>query len=85
MEKLRNLCSVFPSSPFLITCIIIAIFFCELPLAVHSFAETKKTNNVTFNFVDVDLPVVTKFISDITGKNFIFDEKVKGKITIIAP
>jgi general secretion pathway protein D len=35
--------------------------------------------------VDVELPVVTKFISDITGKNFIFDEKVKGKITIIAP
>jgi general secretion pathway protein D len=49
-----------------------------------SSAETKK-NDVTFNFVDVDLPVVTKFISDITGKNFIFDEKVKGKITIIAP
>ncbi|MCX7793733.1 MAG: type II secretion system secretin GspD [Thermodesulfovibrionales bacterium] len=40
---------------------------------------------VTFNFVDVDLPVITKFISEITGKNFIFDERVKGKITIIAP
>ncbi|MFN3740219.1 MAG: type II secretion system secretin GspD [Thermodesulfovibrionales bacterium] len=40
---------------------------------------------VTFNFVDVELPVITKFISEITGKNFIFDERVKGKITIIAP
>lgn len=47
--------------------------------------ETKKSNNVTFNFVDVELPVITKFISEITGKNFIFDDKVKGKITIIAP
>ena len=45
----------------------------------------KASNNVTFNFVDVDLPVITKFISEITGKNFIFDDKVKGKITIIAP
>jgi general secretion pathway protein D len=47
--------------------------------------ETKKSNKVTFNFVDVELPVITKFISEITGKNFIFDDKVKGKITIIAP
>jgi general secretion pathway protein D len=53
--------------------------------AAESVAQAKKSNEVTFNFVDVDLPVVTKFISDITGKNFIFDEKVKGKITIIAP
>lgn len=58
-------------------------------LAVSAFPETKpdarKTEKVTFNFVDVDLPTITKFISDITKKNFIFDERVKGKITIIAP
>jgi general secretion pathway protein D len=47
--------------------------------------ENKKSNKVTFNFVDVDLPAVAKFISEITGKNFIFDDRVKGKITIIAP
>ncbi len=47
--------------------------------------EIKKSNNVTFNFVDVELPVIAKFISEITGKNFIFDDKIKGKITIIAP
>lgn len=44
-----------------------------------------KDARVTFNFVDVELPVITKFISEITKKNFIFDERVKGKITIIAP
>lgn len=43
------------------------------------------SGKVTFNFVDVELPTITKFISDITKKNFIFDERVKGKITIIAP
>lgn len=47
--------------------------------------ETSTKKMVTFNFVDVELPVITKFISEITGKNFIFDERVKGKITIIAP
>lgn len=45
-------------------------------------AEGKK---VTFNFVDVDISVVVKFISDVTGRNFVFDDKVKGNITIIAP
>jgi general secretion pathway protein D len=51
----------------------------------ESCAEEKEDQKVTFNFVDVELSSVTKFISDITGKNFIFDERVKGKITIIAP
>jgi len=65
-------------------------FLCALiypsPFLVNvAFAGIKKDQKVTFNFVDVDLSTVTKFISEITGKNFIFDERVKGKITIIAP
>jgi general secretion pathway protein D len=56
-----------------------------LPGVSSSFAEVKKGEKVTFNFVDVELTTITKFISEITGKNFIYDEKVKGKITIIAP
>ena len=47
--------------------------------------ELPAHQKVTFNFVDVELPTVAKFISEITGKNFIFDDRVKGKITIIAP
>jgi general secretion pathway protein D len=62
--------------------VLFSIILLLLPVLLS--AEPIK-NDVTFNFIDVDLPVVTKFISDITGKNFIFDDKVKGKITIIAP
>ena len=40
---------------------------------------------VSFNFVDVDITKIAEFVSDLTGKNFIFDERVKGKITIVAP
>jgi general secretion pathway protein D len=47
--------------------------------------EANPAGGVTFNFVDVDLPVITKFVSEITRKNFILDERVKGKITIISP
>jgi general secretion pathway protein D len=58
-------------------------------LSTAAFAEIPdsqgKEKKVTFNFVDVDISAVVKFISDITRKNFVFDERVKGTITIIAP
>lgn len=65
--------------------IIILVFTFLLITSQASAQRDEKSKMVTFNFVDVDLPVVAKFVSDITGKNFIFDERVKGKITIIAP
>jgi general secretion pathway protein D len=71
--------------PFFACILIVLTVLCQTVKTDKSFAAAKKSNGVTFNFVDVDLPVVTKFISDISGKNFIFDDKVKGKITIIAP
>ncbi len=40
---------------------------------------------LSMDFTDVDLPVLVKFISEQTRKNFIFDERVQGKITIISP
>lgn len=47
--------------------------------------DQNREQKVAFNFVDVDLGAITKFISEITKKNFIFDDRVKGKITIITP
>lgn len=46
---------------------------------------SRADSRITFNFVDVELPAIIKFISEITGYNFVFDEKIRGKITIIAP
>ena len=40
---------------------------------------------VSIDFNDVDIQVFIKFISEITGKNFIIDRKVTGKVTIISP
>ncbi len=42
-------------------------------------------NLVSLDFDNVDLRVVIKFISELTGKNFLVDDKVKGKVTIISP
>ncbi len=40
---------------------------------------------LSMDFTDVELPVLVKFISEQTKKNFVFDERVQGKITIISP
>jgi general secretion pathway protein D len=40
---------------------------------------------VSIDFNDVDIGVFIKFISELTGKNFVIDQRVKGKVTIISP
>ena len=40
---------------------------------------------ITMNFQDIDLDALVRFISEITGRNFILDDRVKGKVTIISP
>ena len=58
-----------------------ALLFLLVPLCPRAWAESR----ITLNFVNVDLPTFTKFISETTGKNFVFDQKLKGKVTVIAP
>jgi general secretion pathway protein D len=40
---------------------------------------------VSIDFNDVDINVFIKFISELTGSNFVVDNRVKGKVTIISP
>jgi len=40
---------------------------------------------VVLNFNEVDIATMVKFISDLTGKNFILDDRVKGKISVYSP
>jgi general secretion pathway protein D len=40
---------------------------------------------VVLNFSDVDIVTMAKFISDLTGKNFVMDDRVKGKISVFSP
>lgn len=42
-------------------------------------------DRITINFENADLRTVIKFISELTGKNFVVDDKVKGTVTIISP
>jgi len=45
----------------------------------------KDTRYVTIDFDNVDIQVFVKFVSELTGKNFVIDDKVRGKVTIISP
>jgi len=58
----------------------------EAPVPAAPPAPAKKKGGpVTINFVDMELSEIITNISKITGKNFIWDEKVRGKVTIISP
>ncbi|WP_306534374.1 type II secretion system secretin GspD [Geobacter sp.] len=56
-----------------------ALFF-SLLAPVSALAK-----GVVLNFSDVDIATMVKFISDLTGKNFVMDERVKGKISVYSP
>ena len=40
---------------------------------------------VSIDFNNVDINVFVKFMSELTGMNFVIDERVRGKVTIISP
>ncbi|MBF0395880.1 MAG: type II secretion system secretin GspD [Desulfobacterales bacterium] len=50
-------------------------------------STTPKTSErfISIDFNNVDINVFIKFISELTGKNFVVDNRVKGKVTIISP
>ncbi|HLA04628.1 MAG TPA: hypothetical protein VJZ16_01465, partial [Syntrophales bacterium] len=47
--------------------------------------QVQDARHVTIDFDNVDIQVFVKFVSELTGKNFVIDDKVKGKVTIISP
>jgi len=52
-------------------------------LAETGFEE--EARQVTMDFRDVEIGTLVKFIGELTSKNFIVDERVKGKVTVISP
>src|SRR5262249_25991621 len=56
-----------------------------LALMLASGARAADEATIALNFQDVELPVLAKFVSEVTGRNFIVDERVRGRVTIISP
>jgi len=55
------------------------------PSPTPTLQKPAKDRLITLDFNNVDLPVFVKFVSEIIGKNFIIDERVRGKVTIFSP
>ena len=57
---------------------------CSVPLT--SFAQPADEEElISLDFADVELPVVIDTISRLTGYNFIYDDRVRGRVTIVSP
>jgi general secretion pathway protein D len=70
----------------LVTMLLIALLVSSsyaAKLAEKGFEEEGR--QVTMDFRDVEIGTLVKFIGELTNKNFIVDERVKGKITVISP
>jgi general secretion pathway protein D len=64
----------------------VSMIFLLVQPAVGAEKKAGRTGKlVSIDFNSVDLNVLIKFISELTGKNFVIDQRVKGKATIISP
>ncbi|MBW1707232.1 MAG: hypothetical protein JRJ86_19080, partial [Deltaproteobacteria bacterium] len=48
-------------------------------------ASNQDERYVTINFDNVAINIFIRFISELTGKNFVIDKAIRGKVTIISP
>jgi general secretion pathway protein D len=48
-------------------------------------AGNRSEQFVSIDFNNVDIDVFIKFMSELTGTNFVIDQRVRGKVTIISP
>ena len=48
-------------------------------------AQKTAGNRVTLDFRDIELTDLIQTISELTGKNFLYDETVRGKVTVVSP
>ncbi len=72
----------------LISIVFVTILALTLPSGRILAQETTKENPqqfVSIDFNNVDINVFIKFMSELTGTNFVVDQRVKGKVTIISP
>ena len=55
------------------------------PQPRQSTTTSQAGRYVTIDFDNVDISVFIKFVSELTGRNFVVDDKVKGRVTVISP
>ncbi len=54
------------------------------PSSPQANAPTVNDDSISMNIIDTDIRKVIEIISKATGKNFLIDDKIKGKVTILS-
>lgn len=62
--------------------IILSIMFLLIPLITLGQAQKKPASLVSFDFMDADVRNVLRLLTQISGKNVVISEDVKGKVTM---
>jgi general secretion pathway protein D len=78
------LCPAFRKRPAWLPVLAVAIALLAAPVAEVRAADPAGDDAVTLNFVNADIDAVVRAISEITGRNFVVDPKVKGTINIVS-
>ena len=71
-----------------LVCVLAVLSILLLPLTLRAQSGGNASGRVSLDFNDVELSVFVRFISELTGKNFVLDEVVKkagGKISVYSP
>lgn len=55
-----------------------------LPLPAQA-QNSPPGEGIAVDFKDIELPELIQTMSELTGRNFVYDETVRGKVTIISP
>ena len=60
---------------------VVAVFL----LMIFTFSNQAFAKDVTLNFKNADIRAFVEFVAGFSGKNFLVDNRVKGKVTIVSP
>lgn len=60
----------------------IFIIICIIPLLCFAQASKKTTPRVSFDFIDADVRNVLRALTEVSGKNIVISDDVKGKVTM---
>jgi len=56
----------------------------QKPMLSKTIADSMRNGHILLNFENIDIRVLSRVMSELTGRNIIVDEKVKGKLTILS-
>lgn len=91
LERANNMKSIYSTVLRVTAAFVLAYFL--FPVSYPVFGQEPVLRGPTpndkgfieFNFPNVDIKVFIKYISELTGKNFVVDDRVKGQVSIISP